>query len=51
MGPPQVKKPLCVPHFLSVENNFSLPDLPSVPKSRLKELMIRTIESQAHSSS
>ena len=37
-----IQKPLSVSCFLFVER-FSLPDLPKVPKTRLKHIMIRIV--------
>ena len=48
VGTSCVQRPLHVPHFLFVggKKGFSLLGLPWVPKKRLKQKMIRTIESQ-----
>ena len=46
-GPSQVQKPLYVFHFLFVgKKDFSILGFSCVPKSRLKQLMIKTVESQ-----
>ena len=42
-GPSQVQKHLRVPCSLLVEKGFSLLGLPWVPKSRLKQLLIREV--------
>ena len=42
-GPPWYKSPTMSPHFLFVEKGFSLLDPPQVPKSRLKQLLIREV--------
>lgn len=41
---PWIWKPLCVSHFLSVGKGFSLQDSPWVPKSRLKQILIREVK-------
>ena len=42
-GPPGYKRPPVSPVSCLVEKGFSLQGLPSVPKSRLKQLLIREV--------
>ena len=43
MEPSQVQNPSYVLGFLFVEEGFSVLDLPWIPKSRLKQLLIREV--------
>ena len=42
-GPSWAQKPLCIPWFLFVERGFHLLGFPWVPKSKLKQLLIREV--------